>query len=50
MQTRTSDSSIQSEEDSLVSYLVFMAQMGFPLTRTMIEAFAWAVEKRNGND
>ena len=23
---------------------------GFPLTRTMVKAFAWAVAKRSGND
>ena len=40
----------KSEEDSLVSYLVFMAQRGFPLTRTMVKAFAWAIAKRSGND
>ena len=40
----------KSKEDSLVSYLVFMAQRGFPLTHTMVKAFVWAVAKRNGND
>ena len=28
------------EEDSLVTYLVHMASCGFPLTRTMVKAFA----------
>ena len=37
-----------SEEASLVSYLVYMANRGFPLTRTMVKAFAWAVAKRSG--
>ena len=27
-----------------------MAQRGFPLTRTMTKAFAWAIAKRSGND
>lgn len=27
-----------------------MAQRGFPLTRTMVKAFAWAVAKRSGSD
>ena len=37
------------EEEALVSYLLYMAQHGFPLTRTMIKAFAWAIAKRSGN-
>ena len=40
----------KSEEESLVSYLVYIAQRGFPLTRTMVKAFAWAIEKRSGSD
>ncbi len=36
------------EEEVLVSYLVHMAQRGFPLTRTMTKAFAWAIAKRSG--
>ena len=36
------------EEDSLVLYLVYMSKCGFPLTRTMIKAFAWAISKRSG--
>ena len=38
------------EEDALVSYLIYMAQHGFPLTRTMTKAFAWGIAKRSGND
>jgi len=34
------------EEDALQSYLIYMAQHGFPLTRTMTKAFAWAVQLR----
>ena len=37
------------EEKALTSYLVYMAQRGFPLTRTMVKAFAWAIAKRSGN-
>ena len=36
------------EEDSLVSYLIYMANRGFPLTRTMVKAFAWSIAKRCG--
>ena len=36
------------EEDALQSYLIYMAQRGFPLTRTMTKAFAWAIAKRSG--
>ena len=38
------------EESSLVRYLLYMAERGFPLTRTMTKAFAWAIAKRSGND
>ncbi len=38
----------KEEEDSLVSYLVYMSKCGFPLTRTMIKAYAWAISKRSG--
>lgn len=31
------------EESSLVSYLVYMSERGFPLTRTMVKAFAWSI-------
>ncbi len=27
-----------------------MADRGFPLTRTMVKAFAWAIAKRSGNE
>ena len=37
------------EEDALVAYLLYMADLGFPLTRTMVKAFAWALAKRSGN-
>ena len=36
------------EEAALVQYLVYMAQRSFPLTRTMVMAFAWAIAKRTG--
>jgi len=42
----TALSSIQ--EDSLVSYLIYMANRGFPLTRTMVKAFTWSIAKRCG--
>ena len=36
------------EEESLVSYLIYMANRGFPLTGTMVKAFAWSIAKRCG--
>ena len=33
----------------LVVYLLYMADLSFPLTRTMVKAFAWALAKRSGN-
>ena len=36
------------EEDALVSYLLYMAERGYPLTRTMVKAYAWAISKRSG--
>ena len=30
------------EESSLVYYLLHMAECGFPLTRTMVKAYAWS--------
>ena len=36
------------EEDSLVSYLIYMANRGFPLTRTMVKAIVWSIAKRCG--
>ena len=38
------------EEASLISYLLYMAKRGFPLTKTMVKAFAWAIAKRSGRD
>ena len=38
------------EEASLVSYLLYMAKQGFPLTKTMVKAFAWAIAKHSGRD
>ena len=38
------------EEESLTQYLLYMVERGFPLTRTMVKAFAWAIAKRSGND
>ena len=38
------------EESSLTEYLKYMANYGFPLTRTMVKAFAWAIAKRSGSD
>ena len=37
------------EEDALVVYLLYMADHGFQLTRTMVKAFAWALAKQPGN-
>ena len=37
-----------TEEDTLESYLIYMADRGFPLTRTMVKAFAWSVAKKFG--
>ena len=39
-----------AEEESLVQYLHYMGERGFPLTRTMVNAFAWAITKHSGND
>ena len=36
------------EEDALASYLLYMAERGFPLTSNMARAFAWAVSLRSG--
>jgi len=38
------------EEDALQSYLIYMAQHGFPPTRTMTKAFAWTITIREGCD
>ena len=37
------------EEDSLISYLIHMANRGFLLTRTMVKAFAWSIAKEMWN-
>ena len=37
-----------SEEDSLCNYPVYMADRGFPLTRKMVMAYAWALAKKSG--
>ena len=37
------------EESSLVYYLLHMAECGFPLTRTMVKAYAWSLAKRLGS-
>ena len=36
------------EEDALASYLLYMAERGFPLTSHMARGFAWAVSLRSG--
>ena len=36
------------EEDALASYLLYMAERGFPLMSNMARAFAWAVSMRSG--
>ena len=36
------------EEAGLGLYLLHMAGCGFPLTRTMVKAFAWVIAKRSG--
>ena len=38
----------KEEEDALVSYLLYMAERGFPLTPKMCMAFAWAIAIRAG--
>ena len=35
-----------TEEDALESYLIYMANRGFPLTCTMVKAFAWSIAKK----
>ena len=39
-----------AEEEALASYLVYMANRGYPLTRTMVKAFARAIAKKSGKD
>ena len=38
-----------TEEKALCNYLFYMAERGFPLTRSMVMAFAWAIAIRSGN-
>ena len=38
----------KEEEDVLCSYLIYMAERGFPLTPKMVMAFAWAIAIRCG--
>ena len=38
----------KEEEDALCSYLIYMAERGFPLTPKMAMAFAWAIAIRSG--
>ena len=38
------------EEESLEKYCIYMAERGFPLTRTMVKAFGWAISKRSGRN
>ena len=33
------------EEESQAKHLIYMAECGFPLTRTMVKAFGWAISK-----
>ena len=37
-----------AEENALVVYLLYLADRSFPLTSTMVKAFAWALTKRFG--
>ena len=37
-----------TEEDTLKSYLIYMADHGFPLTHIMVKAFAWSIAKNFG--
>ena len=50
--TRPGPSTALTEEEvgALVSYLAYMAQRGFPLTRTLTKAFAWAIATRAGEE
>ena len=38
------------EEGALVEYIKYMAKGGFPTTRKIICAYAWAIAKQNGHD
>ena len=37
------------QEDTLESYLFYMADRGYPLTRTMVKAYGWAIAKKSIN-
>ena len=37
------------QEEAFVSYLFYMADHGYPLTRTMVKAYEWAIAKKSGN-
>ena len=37
------------QENALESYLFYMAEHGYPLTRTMVKAYRWAIAKRSGS-
>ena len=36
------------EEQTLEAFLFYMADHGYPLTKTMAKAYAWAIAKRVG--
>ena len=38
------------EENALVECLLYMADCGLPLTRTMVKTFVWTLAKRSGNE
>ena len=37
------------QEEALFSYLFYIADHGYPLTRTMVKAYGWAIAKKSGN-
>ena len=37
------------QEEALVSYLFYMADHGYPLTRTMVKAYGWTIAKKSDN-
>ena len=39
---------VQTRNHYRFNNLIYMAERGFPLTRTMVKAFAWAIAKRSG--
>jgi len=48
--THPGPSTVLMSKDALGSYLVYMAQHGFPLTRTLTKALAWAIAVRSRKD